>query len=68
LYGGALVAERYAAVGRFIAANRAAVDPSEVGRDPLWVVQRLGTYTTRAAHIVSRGAFRRAESRVRRLT
>ena len=98
LYGGALVAERYAAVGRFIAANRAAVDPSvaeivlaaqsisiaeqrrdhrrlrqlratatqaiagcdalllptapfqptmsEVARDPLGVVRRLGTYTT----------------------
>jgi allophanate hydrolase len=28
LYGGALVAERYAAVGRFISANRAAIDPS----------------------------------------
>ena len=28
LYGGALVAERYAAVGSFIEANRAAVDPS----------------------------------------
>ena len=98
LYGGALVAERYGAVGRFIAANRAAVDPSvaeivlaaqsisiaeqrrdhrrlrqlrarameaiagcdalllptapfqptisEVARDPLGVVRRLGTYTT----------------------
>ncbi len=98
LYGGALLAERYAAVGRFIAANRAAVDPSvaeivlaarsisiaeqrrdrrrlkhlraiamaalagcdalllptapfqptisQVARDPLGVVRRLGTYTT----------------------